>query len=120
MLPDEKVMCRYTGFDKSCFDMVTRCKCQHWVQLLGTNPQTGDPVDRWGCSDVFQLHLLVENSQQSRQTGAAVESFRNEMVAGNERSLLLLTEATQRSQRAAELAPALGTPTQRGRKGVVR
>jgi hypothetical protein len=28
--------------------------------------------------------LLIENSQMSRQTGAAVESFRNEMVKGNE------------------------------------
>ena len=27
--------------------------------------------------------LLIENSQQSRQTGAAVESFRNEMVDAN-------------------------------------
>ena len=28
--------------------------------------------------------MLVENSQQQRQTGAAVESFRNEMVRTNE------------------------------------
>jgi len=27
--------------------------------------------------------LLIENSQQQRQTGAAVESFRNEMVQSN-------------------------------------
>ena len=30
--------------------------------------------------------LLIENSQQSRQTGAAVESFRNEMVTANTNS----------------------------------
>jgi len=28
--------------------------------------------------------LLIENSQMQRQTGAAVESFRNEMVRANE------------------------------------
>jgi hypothetical protein len=28
--------------------------------------------------------LIIENSQQQRQTGAAVESFRNEMVKSNE------------------------------------
>jgi hypothetical protein len=28
--------------------------------------------------------LLIENSGQQRQTGAAVESFRNEMVKSNE------------------------------------
>jgi len=30
--------------------------------------------------------LLIENAQQSRQTGAAVESFRNEMVEVNKAS----------------------------------
>jgi hypothetical protein len=37
--------------------------------------------------------LLVENSGQQRQTGAAVESFRNEMVKSNEKAqqLLLVT-----------------------------
>jgi hypothetical protein len=34
--------------------------------------------------------LLVENSQQQRQTGAAVESFRNEMVQANETSQKVL------------------------------
>jgi hypothetical protein len=34
--------------------------------------------------------LMIENAQQSRQTGAAVESFRNEMVKGNEVSHQLL------------------------------
>jgi hypothetical protein len=28
--------------------------------------------------------MMIENSQQQRQTGAAVESFRNEMVKANE------------------------------------
>jgi hypothetical protein len=30
--------------------------------------------------------LMVDNSQQQRQTGAAIESFRNEMVRSNEES----------------------------------
>jgi len=34
--------------------------------------------------------LLIENAQQSRSTGAAVESFRNEMVEANTRSQQLL------------------------------
>ena len=38
--------------------------------------------------------LMIENSQQQRQTGAAVESFRNEMVKSNEISQrVLLTSA---------------------------
>ena len=41
--------------------------------------------------------LLIENSGQQRQTGAAVESFRNEMVKANDasRELLLATIQSQ-------------------------
>jgi hypothetical protein len=35
--------------------------------------------------------LMIENAQQSRAAGAAVESFRNEMVKQNERNLQQLT-----------------------------
>jgi hypothetical protein len=41
--------------------------------------------------------LLIENSGQQRQTGAAVESFRNEMVKANEVNTQLLL-ATSESQ----------------------
>jgi hypothetical protein len=38
--------------------------------------------------------LMIENSQQQRQTGAAVESFRNEMIATQQAShAVLLTTA---------------------------
>jgi hypothetical protein len=46
-------------------------------------PYTGQPVDKYGCNDSFQHMLMIENSQQQRQTGAAVESFRNEMLKLN-------------------------------------
>lgn len=58
-------------------------KCPLYVQLRGVNPNTGEPVDQWGCSFSFLPMLLIENSQQQRQTGAAVESFRNEMTKSN-------------------------------------
>jgi len=37
--------------------------------------------------------LMIENSQQQRQTGAAVESFRNEMTKANEVSQRVLLTA---------------------------
>lgn len=83
MLPDEKVMCHHTGFQMSCFDGVTRCKCRKWVQLMGHNPNTGEQINKWDCVDSIIPHLMIENSQQQRQTAAAVESFRNEMVEAN-------------------------------------
>ncbi len=87
MLPDEKVMCHETGFEKSCRDMVVNCRCRKWVSVRGTNPNTGELLDRWNCSDAWLPLLLIENAQQSRQIGAAVESFRNETVRMNEQAM---------------------------------
>ncbi|WP_210203753.1 hypothetical protein [Phyllobacterium sophorae] len=59
-------------------------KCNWFTQIRGTNPNTGEPVDHWGCAVAWLPTLLIENAQQSRQQGAAIESFRNEMVKANE------------------------------------
>jgi len=61
-----------------------------FTQLRGNNPNTGEPIDEWGCAIAWIPVLLIENSQQQRQTGAAVESFRNEVVKSNEQTTLLL------------------------------
>jgi hypothetical protein len=57
--------------------------CPLWVHIRGKNPNTGEDVDRWNCAKAWTPMLLIENSQMQRQTGAAVESFRNEMVRLN-------------------------------------
>jgi hypothetical protein len=54
--------------------------CPKFVKVTGVNLNDGAPVDRFGCVDSFLPMLLIENAQMQRQTGAAVESFRNEMV----------------------------------------
>jgi hypothetical protein len=41
--------------------------------------------------------LTIENSQQQRQTGAAVESFRNEVVKSNDENRQLYIEALQQN-----------------------
>ena len=58
-------------------------KCAWFTQLRGNNPNTGKEIDEWGCAIAWMPILTIENSQQQRQTGAAVESFRNEMVQAN-------------------------------------
>ena len=55
-------------------------KCSWWMSLRGVNRNTGKEVDDWGCTVSFLPMLLIENSAMSRETGAAVESFRNEVV----------------------------------------
>lgn len=90
MLPDPKVKCPATGFTKSCRTIVGKYDCPKFVKISGTNPNDGQPVDRYGCVDSFLPMLLIENSQQQRQTGAAVESFRNEVVQANRQTFAAL------------------------------
>jgi hypothetical protein len=51
--------------------------------LQGAHPQTGAPVQEWGCSIAWMPLLLVENARHIQGTQAATESFRNEMVKSN-------------------------------------
>lgn len=66
------------------FEPCKQLECAWFMKVAGTNPNTGKEVEEWGCSIAWLPVLLIENSQQQRQTGAAVESFRNEMVKNNE------------------------------------
>ncbi len=66
------------------FEPCKKFDCAWFIQIRGTDPNTGDEVDDWGCSMAWMPMLMIENAQQSRQTGAAVESFRNEMVKSND------------------------------------
>ncbi len=65
-------------------------QCAWFTQVRGHNPNTGKEVDEWACAITWLPVLLIENSQQQRSTGAAVESFRNEMVKANESSQQVL------------------------------
>ena len=75
------------------FEPCKQLECAWFMKIVGTNLNTGKEVDEWGCSIAWMPVLLIENSQQQRQTGAAVESFRNEMVRSNETSQNLLLAA---------------------------
>jgi hypothetical protein len=72
-------------------------RCAWFTQVRGTNPNTGAEIDEWNCAVTWLPVMLIENSQQQRQTGAAVESFRNEMVKANETNTQVLLAAAQQS-----------------------
>jgi hypothetical protein len=55
-------------------------KCSWFTQIRGFNPNTGAEVDEWACAVAWMPLMAVEISQKENQTGAAVESFRNEMI----------------------------------------
>lgn len=71
------------------FEPCKELECAWFTQIRGHNPNTGAELDEWGCAISWMPILMIENSQQQRSTGAAVESFRNEMVKSN--SILLET-----------------------------
>lgn len=71
-------------------------QCAWITQVRGHNPNTGKEVDEWACAITWLPVLLIENSQQQRSTGAAVESFRNEMVKANESSQQVLLAMTSK------------------------
>lgn len=64
--------------------------CAWYTRVQGVDTNTGNQVDNYECAISWLPMLLIENSGQQRQTGAAVESFRNEMVKSNEQSQQLL------------------------------
>ena len=67
-----------------------------WMCLVytdrGKNPQTGEEQDEYGCAISYLPLLMIDNSQQTRQTGSAIESFRNEMVTANKTSQKILLQ----------------------------
>lgn len=90
---------------KMCPLLKSACRehgCAWYIQVRGTHPQTGEYVDQYDCSMVMMPLLLIENSQQQRQTGAAVESFRNEMVRANEASMQMLAHSVHASIEGAK------------------
>lgn len=72
------------------FNPCHQLECAWFMKVRGVNPNTGEELDDWACSMAWLPILLIENSQQQRQTGSAVESFRNEMVKSNETNQKML------------------------------
>lgn len=79
--------------NKDCIGL----QCSWFTQIRGVNPNTGQDVDEWGCAITWMPMLLIENSQQQRQTGSAVESFRNEVVRTNQENQQLYLQSVQQN-----------------------
>ena len=82
---------------KDCIQL----QCNWFIQVRGKNMNTGKEIDEWGCSIAWLPHLLIENSNQTREAGAAIESFRNETVKANQQTLqsvLAIASTSQQSE----------------------
>ena len=97
MAKDAKIICPLMGGEPCVEDGSIRngelVSCRFWVHVLGKDPQTGKDIDNADCAFAWTPVLMIENSKVNRETGAAVESFRNEMVKSNEASQQILLYA---------------------------
>ena len=82
-------------------------KCAWYNQVRGVNPQTGQEIDEWGCAVTWMPMLMIENSQMQRQTGAAVESFRNETVKVNQQAQQLFVNALNQQKQINKINPSI-------------
>ena len=73
--------------------------------MRGTNPNTGEPVDEWGCAVTWMPVMAVEIAQKANQAGAAVESFRNEVAKSNQQNQQLYISALQQGAVPARITP---------------
>lgn len=87
MMPSKDRMCHCTGFARSCRELVTSEACGRWSKIEGTHPQTGAPLDQWGCDDDHEKLLLMNIARHVVGTQAATESFRNVVVKQYEHSV---------------------------------
>jgi hypothetical protein len=80
-------------------------KCSWFVQVRGLNPNTGAEIDEWSCAVSWMPLMAIEIAQKENQTGAAVESFRNEVVRCNNENKQLYLDSIDRN-----VIPAIITP----------
>ena len=85
------------------FNPCRQLDCAGFIKIQGKNPQDGKDIEEWGCSMAWLPIMMIENSQMQRQTGAAVESFRNEMVKSNEVGQRVLLAAAGVPQQAQQM-----------------
>ena len=68
------------------FEPCRQFDCAWFMKVSGQQPQHRRANRRMGDAAMAWLPILmIENAKQGRQTGAAVESFSNEMVSANAR-----------------------------------
>ena len=71
-------------------------RCVKYIPLKGLDRNTGKEVDEYNCTEVWQVILSTEGNQFTRETGAAIESFRNEMVRDNDEMRRVLSSNEMR------------------------
>jgi hypothetical protein len=107
MARDAKIICPLMGGEPCVEDGAIRngelVSCRFWVTVQGIHPQSGAVVNNSDCAMCWTPVLMIENTKINRETGAALESFRNEMVNANQQSHQVLLATANLSTNLPEV-----------------
>ncbi|MBI4396813.1 MAG: hypothetical protein HY548_06945 [Elusimicrobia bacterium] len=53
--------------------------CNKWIKLIGMDPQSGEHLENWMCSEAAITKLLIENAQMTRHASASTDKVANEI-----------------------------------------
>jgi hypothetical protein len=70
-------------------------RCALYTRIAGTKPD-GETVDEFACAIAWLPVLQLEMSKTNRGQTAALESFRNETVTGQQQFNQIMATATQK------------------------
>ena len=73
MLPPKDKLCKFTGFEKKCRELVCSGTCtDNWVNIQGQHPQSGEALNKWGCSSELQYLVTLDAARNANTATAAV------------------------------------------------
>lgn len=100
MAKDAKILCPMMGgecIEDGSIKDGELVACRFWVNVHGKHPQSGKEISNGDCAIAWTPMLMIENSKVNRETGATIESFRNEMVKANDSSIKALLAANKQT-----------------------
>ena len=77
-LPPKEKLCRFSGFQRKCRDLVYEGACTDaWQHIQGQHPQTGERLSKWGCSYDFAYLFAIEAAGNAQAARADTLTLRN-------------------------------------------
>ena len=103
MMPPKDKLCRFSGFNEACLSLVASGKCTDaWVNIQGRHPQSGAPMDRWGCCHDFAYLLAMEAAGKAHHANEATLTLRNMIFDEDVRQQELAKSTELKTIEAAE------------------
>ena len=77
--------------DKSGATVLRRCRMYRYIDML--DPQTGENIQQWDCCIPQTMTMQKEIGRLTCNLSVDIQTFRNEMVKGNDRFMGMISTA---------------------------